>query len=77
MLDYNEEYKSPGQVSSLYSEDAYRSSDHDPVIMWLELGAATPYRAYLQLASCGNGPAAVHGCDPSDRATTPAGATCR
>ena len=35
VLDYNEEYKSPGQVTSLYSGDAHRSSDHDPVIVGL------------------------------------------
>ena len=74
-LDYNEEYNSAGQLDSLYSEDAYRSSDHGPVIVGLELGL--PHRAYLPLASCGTVPAAVHCCDPSDRATTAAGATCR
>ena len=49
VLDYNEEYKSAGQVTSLYIEDAYRSSDHDPVIVGLELGEELPYRAYLPL----------------------------
>jgi predicted extracellular nuclease len=38
VLDYNTEYKSPGQVISLYAADEYRSSDHDPVIVELELG---------------------------------------
>ncbi|CAM3063651.1 ExeM/NucH family extracellular endonuclease [Pseudoalteromonas distincta] len=32
-LDYNVEFKSEGQQSSLYSESAYRASDHDPVII--------------------------------------------
>ena len=36
-LDYNTEFKSPGQVESFYSEDAYRSSDHDPVLVGLSL----------------------------------------
>lgn len=36
-LDYNVEYKSADQVNSLYSNDAYRSSDHDPVIIGLTL----------------------------------------
>jgi hypothetical protein len=36
-LDYNAEFKSPGQVESFYSEDAYRSSDHDPVLVGLSL----------------------------------------
>ena len=43
-LDYNEEYKSPGQVASLYGDDGYRSSDHDPVVVGLALGAEMPYR---------------------------------
>ena len=37
VLDYNTEYKTPGQVISLYTPDEYRSSDHDPVIVDLEL----------------------------------------
>ncbi|WP_405598446.1 MULTISPECIES: ExeM/NucH family extracellular endonuclease [unclassified Pseudoalteromonas] len=32
-LDYNVEFKSDAQQSSLYSESAYRASDHDPVII--------------------------------------------
>ncbi len=35
-LDYNEEFKSPGQLVSLYSPDAYRSSDHDPLLVRLQ-----------------------------------------
>ncbi|UCE18996.1 MAG: ExeM/NucH family extracellular endonuclease [Gemmatimonadota bacterium] len=34
-LDYNVEYKSPGQIISLYGNDPYRSSDHDPVVIGL------------------------------------------
>lgn len=37
ILDYNTEFKSAGQVSSWYAPDAYRSSDHDPVIVGLDL----------------------------------------
>jgi predicted extracellular nuclease len=33
VLDYNVEFKSEGHQSSLYSESAYRASDHDPVIV--------------------------------------------
>lgn len=32
-LDYNVEYKSDNQVNSFYADDAYRASDHDPVII--------------------------------------------
>ncbi len=36
-LDYNEEYKTDEQKSAFYSDDAYRSSDHDPVIVDMDL----------------------------------------
>jgi len=53
VLDYNTEYKSPGQAISLYAADEYRSSDHNPVIVDLELVSERIYlpvvmRAYLQ-----------------------------
>jgi len=34
-LDYNSEFKSAGQVASFYVADAYRSSDHDPLLIKL------------------------------------------
>lgn len=43
VLDYNVEFKSPGQVIALYSPDPYRASDHDPMIIGLQLGAAADY----------------------------------
>ena len=39
-LDYNVEFKSNPQIASLYNADSYRSSDHDPVIVGLQLNAA-------------------------------------
>lgn len=36
-LDYNTEFKSPAQVANFYSPDAYRSSDHDPLVVSLKL----------------------------------------
>ena len=38
-LDYNANFKSPNQVETFYSDDAYRSSDHDPVLVGLSLNA--------------------------------------
>ena len=38
-LDYNVNFKSVGQVESFYSDEAYRSSDHDPVLVGLDLNA--------------------------------------
>ena len=40
-LDYNEEYKTDEQKSLFYSEDAFRSSDHDPIIVDLDLNEAS------------------------------------
>lgn len=37
VLDYNTDFKSAGQVTSLYSSEPYRSSDHDPLILGLNL----------------------------------------
>lgn len=38
-LDYNDEFKSDEQKVLFYADDAYRSSDHDPVIVDLDLNA--------------------------------------
>ena len=40
-LDYNTEYKTPEQQASFYAPDAYRASDHDPVLVALELTTHT------------------------------------
>ncbi|MEA5578107.1 ExeM/NucH family extracellular endonuclease [Anabaena sp. UHCC 0451] len=40
VLDYNTEFKSVGQQSSLYNPNQFRSSDHDPVIVGLNLYTA-------------------------------------
>ena len=37
IFDYNTEYKSFEQLSKYFAEDAYRASDHDPVIVSLNL----------------------------------------
>ena len=36
-LDYNVEYKTPGQIISFYNDDPYRASDHDPVVVGVDL----------------------------------------
>lgn len=38
VLDYNTEFKSPAQVTGLYTPAPYRASDHDPVLVGLDLG---------------------------------------
>ena len=40
VLDYNTDFKSAGQISSLYANDPYRSTDHDPAIIGLDLTIA-------------------------------------
>ncbi|GAA5511969.1 hypothetical protein Dcar01_00683 [Deinococcus carri] len=42
VLDYNTEFKSAGQLGSLYAPDPFRSSDHDPVLIGVNLTAQTP-----------------------------------
>jgi uncharacterized protein len=42
VLDYNTEFKSPGQVASLYAPDEFRISDHDPVVVGLDLTDDAP-----------------------------------
>ena len=39
-LDYNTNFKSAGQLSGLYAADEYRTSDHDPVLIGLNLISA-------------------------------------
>ena len=51
MLDYNTDFKQPGHVITLYAPTAYRSSDHDPVLVGLQLDATPTVDA--------NGPYAV------------------
>lgn len=45
VLDYNTDFKSAGQIGSLYAADVYRTSDHDPVIVGLNLLPAAPMPA--------------------------------
>ena len=37
VFDYNVEFKSAGQLLNLYAPDPYRSSDHDPVVIGMDL----------------------------------------
>lgn len=39
-LAYNEDYKTAEQIQAFYSPDAFRSSDHDPIIIDLDLADA-------------------------------------
>ncbi len=48
VLDYNTDFKSAGQLVSLYAPTAIRASDHDPIIVGVAL-SKTPYRMLLPL----------------------------
>ncbi len=37
VLDYNTNFKTAGQIESLYAPDEFRTSDHDPVLVGLDL----------------------------------------
>ncbi|MGB8860304.1 MAG: ExeM/NucH family extracellular endonuclease, partial [Ilumatobacteraceae bacterium] len=37
VLDYNTNFKSAGQIASLYAPDEFRTSDHDPVVVGVRL----------------------------------------
>ncbi|MBB5872696.1 putative extracellular nuclease [Allocatelliglobosispora scoriae] len=38
VLDYNTDFKTAGQIASLYAPDRFRTSDHDPVLVGIDLG---------------------------------------
>lgn len=44
-LNYNTEFKSAGQVISFYNDDEFRTSDHDPVIIGMDLGSSAALKA--------------------------------
>jgi hypothetical protein len=37
VLDYNEEFKTPNQLNTFYSPEPFRASDHDPLVVGLDL----------------------------------------
>lgn len=45
VLDYNTDFKSPGQVRGLFRADPYRTSDHDPVLVGIDLARSRRQRA--------------------------------
>ena len=49
VLDYNVEFKSPSQVTSLYAPNPFRASDHDPLVVGLNLTASPNAKANPQI----------------------------
>lgn len=37
VLDYNDDFKSAGQIVSLYAPDQFRAADHDPIVVGLDI----------------------------------------
>ena len=71
ILDYNTEFNPPG----LYQPDAYRTSDHDPLLVGLELSTAPSAPAVSALA--GWGAATVSWTAPADGGSPITGYTVR
>lgn len=53
VLDYNEEFKSITQLHSLYDTGPYRSADHDPVLIGLDLEPDRRGPSADQVLGCG------------------------
>src|SRR5207249_3017991 len=49
VLDYNVEFKTANQINTFYSPAPYRASDHDPVVVGLNLNAAPTVKINLPL----------------------------
>jgi len=69
VLDYNTEFKTPGQISSFYDPGPYRSSDHDPVLV----GISLPAKVTPSLTTSASPPSVVLGGSISDAATLSGG----
>ena len=57
VLDYNTDFKTPNLITTLYAPDQFRVSDHDPVIVGLNLAPS---------ASCNGRPATIVGTPGDD-----------
>jgi uncharacterized protein len=42
VMDYNVEFKTANQITTFYTSEPYRASDHDPVIVGLDLDSSAP-----------------------------------
>lgn len=72
VLDYNTNFKSPNHQTTLYDPGPYRSSDHDPVIVGLQLNRAPDADAGgpYTVAEGGSVAIAATGSDPDGDAVT-------
>ena len=70
VLDYNVEFKSPGQIVSLYNADQFRTADHDPLLIGLNLEPAAA--SIVITKTVGTTPGV---CATTDEITVTAGTT--
>ncbi|WP_291429766.1 ExeM/NucH family extracellular endonuclease [Deinococcus sp.] len=70
VLDYNTEYKSAAQQTSFYAADAFRSSDHDPLLIGLNLTAQPPITPPAQTSSVSLSAATASVSVPAGQSTT-------
>lgn len=54
-LDYNINFKTPAQITSLYAADEFRTSDHDPLLVGLDLDTTGPVVAPTVVGDLGDG----------------------
>lgn len=43
VLDYNTNFQTPAQIAALYAPDMYRTSDHDPVLLGMDLDSGVSW----------------------------------
>ncbi len=71
VLDYNVEFKSPNQVNTMYAATPFRSADHDPLVVGLNLNAPPIVNAGgPHQVSAGSVVVAATGSDPNGDALT-------
>ncbi|HET9143266.1 MAG TPA: ExeM/NucH family extracellular endonuclease [Actinophytocola sp.] len=73
VLDYNTDFKTPGQVASLYAPDRFRTSDHDPVLVGLNLGVAPTIAGTPPAGTAGTPYSFAFTVSPGSTVTTVAG----
>jgi uncharacterized protein len=66
VLDYNTEFKSAGQITSFYAPNAYRASDHDPLVVGLNLGSSLNGTSGNDTLTGGAGNDTIFGGDGND-----------